>query len=45
MSDQYIDGVWAVFDVDGNGTLDAEEFEQLYKVLLKRDDAVVATEL
>jgi hypothetical protein len=37
VSEQYVDGVWSVYDVDGNGTLDVEEFAKFFEVLVRRD--------
>jgi Ca2+-binding EF-hand superfamily protein len=36
---QYLEGVWSVYDTNGNGTLDAQEFSVFYTVLVKRSDA------
>ena len=34
VSEAYIDGVWTVYDVDGNGVLDVDEFSRLYETML-----------
>ena len=33
---QYLEGVWTVFDQNGDGTLDKREFATLYSVLMKK---------
>ena len=35
---QYLDGVWSVYDTNGDGTLDAQEFSVFFTVLAKRSD-------
>lgn len=37
VSPQYIEGVWAVYDVDGNGELNRDEFRRLMAVLEAKD--------
>ena len=36
---QYLEGVWTVFDENGDGTLDKKEFATLYEVLMKKSEA------
>ena len=33
MTDDYIAGIWDVFDVDGDGVLDLEEVQEMVEVL------------
>ena len=37
VSEQYVDGVWSVYDTDGNGTLDMQEFTKFFEVLVRRN--------
>lgn len=39
---QYLEGVWSVYDTNGDGTLDADEFAIFYVVLQKRSIAANA---
>ena len=41
---QYLEGVWSVYDTNGNGTLDMDEFAIFYVVLQKRSAATDAQE-
>ena len=36
VTEQYVQGVWSVYDTDGNGTLELAEFARLWEVLVKR---------
>lgn len=40
VSRNYLEGVWAVYDSNGDGTLDRREFASLYAVLMTKHDAV-----
>ena len=37
MSQQYVQGVWSVYDLDKNGHLDRVEFSRFFAVLMLRD--------
>ena len=39
MTQQYLEGVWSVYDTNGDGTLDVDEFAIFYVVLQKRSAA------
>lgn len=41
VSAEYIAGVWAVYDIDGNGELNRDEFRRLMTVLAKKDENTV----
>ena len=33
MSDTYLEGVWGIFDADGDGVLDLDEVQEMVSVL------------
>ena len=37
VSQQYVQGVWSVYDLDKNGRLDRVEFSRFFAVLMLRD--------
>jgi uncharacterized protein involved in cysteine biosynthesis len=39
---EYIAGVWHVYDIDGNGELDREEFSRMMTILKTKSDVTVA---